>query len=425
MSGSGLLARVPDAVGVQWSWVERVAAVAADRGHAVWMVGGAVRDLLLGRPVVDVDLVVEGDAIALADATVGRHGGSRVRHGAFGTAKWLPPGGGAALDLATARSETYDRVASLPLVERADIHADLQRRDFSINAMALGISQDVADRMLDPFGGSHDLAGGVLRVLHERSFEDDPTRGFRAARFAGRFGLTHEPQSAAWLTHALETGAFAALSLERLGVELERLLGEVEPIRGIRLLRDWGILDAWSPPPFHADAVAEGRLAQVPSLCARAAGWAPDTPFDSEVLDWMVLSDGLPREVRDARTRMVPGGRARQERFAAGLDAARAAVGMLRGTGRGAAGHVLRRLDPMTRIATLLVDDTATEGLVQWWFTEGRAVRLAVDGSALVGAGVPRGPAVGRALDAAWSAAWEGAGEEAQMAAALGASWPT
>ena len=77
MSGSGLLARVPDAVGVQWSWVERVAAVAADRGHAVWMVGGAVRDLLLGRPVVDVDLVVEGDAIALADATVGRHGGSR------------------------------------------------------------------------------------------------------------------------------------------------------------------------------------------------------------------------------------------------------------------------------------------------------------------------------------------------------------
>ena len=199
VSGSGLLARVPDAVGVQWSWVERVAAVAADRDtQSGWWVGRSETCCWVDPSWMSTWWSRE---YTTRGRRRGQAGGSRVRHGAFGTAKWLPPGGGAALDLATARSETHDRAASLPVVERADIHADLQRRDFSINAMALGIAGRGGPDA-GPFE-AHDPQVAFF-VLHERSFEDDLTRGFRAAAWAVR--LTLEPQSAVWFTHALETG---------------------------------------------------------------------------------------------------------------------------------------------------------------------------------------------------------------------------
>ncbi len=159
-----------------------LAAVREAGGDPVYLVGGAVRDLLLGRGRADIDLVVEGDAAALAE----RLGAEVTAHERFGTAKVKL--NGHEVDIAGARSESYPQPGALPVVERgADLAADLRRRDFTINAMAIPLRGE--PRLIDPHGGEADLAMRQLRVLHDGSFVDDPTRALRAARYAARFGF--------------------------------------------------------------------------------------------------------------------------------------------------------------------------------------------------------------------------------------------
>ena len=425
MTGTARLAELAASVGPGWVHIGAVASVADDAGLAVWAVGGAVRDLLLGRPIHDVDLVVEGDAVALAEALVRRHGGRHVRHGEFGTAKWSPGPGEPVVDLASARTETYAGPASLPSVSSSDIHADLARRDFTINAMALGVSEAVADVLLDPHGGGADLIAGQLRALHAGSFVDDPTRGLRAARFASRFGMSLVPETAGWLVDAMDAGAFSSLGLERLGAELERVLGEADPLRCLQLLAAWGVPTGWEAFDFEPTTPVARHLVRVDAACAEWRAWAPGLPVEPRDLRWMVLSDVLTPEQRRARVRLVSGGRARQALFLAGLDTARAVAACLDGVPQGQAGHVLRPLDPATLSAVALVGTGTARTRVAWWGREGRVVRLAVDGRDLLRAGVPRGPAVGRALTAAWGVAWEGGGRSAQLEAARAAAAET
>lgn len=425
MTGTATLAELAASVGPVWVHIGAVARVADDAGLSVWAVGGAVRDLLLGRPIHDVDLVVEGDAVALAETLVRRHGGEHVRHGAFGTAKWSTGPGAPVVDLASARTETYAGAASLPSVASSDIHADLARRDFTINAMALGVSEAVADVLLDPHGGRADLAARQLRALHADSFVDDPTRGLRAARFAARFGMSLVPETAGWLRQATDAGAFSSLGLERLGAELERVLGEADPLRCLRLLAAWGVPTGWEATGFEETTPVADHLARVDAACAAWHASAPEVPVDPRDVRWMVLSDVLTVEQRHARVRLVPGGRARQERFLAGLDTARAVAARLDGVPQGQAGHILRPLDPATLSAVALVGTGTARAMVAWWGCEGRAVRLAVDGRDLLRAGVPRGPAVGRGLTAAWGVAWEGGGRSEQLDAAHAAAAET
>jgi tRNA nucleotidyltransferase (CCA-adding enzyme) len=416
-----LLARVATAVGPDWPRVQAVARVAASRGEALWLVGGAVRDLLLGRGIKDVDLVVEGDAVALAGAVVAAHGGTVVRHGAFGTAKWVPEVEGEALDLATARTETYSAPASLPVVAPADIRADLGRRDFSINAMAIGLSGAAGGVLLDPFGGQADLEAGLLRVLHDRSFVDDPTRALRAARFAGRFRFLTEDHTLELAFDASESGAFAALGLERFGMELERLLREPEPWRCLVPIVAKLAIYGRDPRPVRGSMQEEALLGLASERLREVRGWAPDAAPDPVGVYWKILGASVDPAVRAACVRMVPGGKAAQARYLAGLDDAAAAARALQGAARGAAGHVLRRLDPAAAVAALLVRAPLDPALLSWWLREGRSVRLALDGRDLIAAGVAPGPGLGRALEAAWSAAWEGGDAAAQRRAALGA----
>ncbi len=164
-------------------------------GKPVYLVGGAVRDLLLGRGRADIDLVVEGDAAALAT----RLGGEVVEHERFATAK--ADLDGHEVDIATARAESYPHPGALPEVQpTAGIADDLARRDFTINAMAIPLRRD--PELIDPHRGREDLEAGLLRVLHGGSFEDDPTRALRAARYAARFDFELEPETAALLGRA-------------------------------------------------------------------------------------------------------------------------------------------------------------------------------------------------------------------------------
>ena len=198
----------------------------------VYLVGGAVRDLLLGKGRADIDLVVEGDAAALAS----RLGADVVSHERFATAKVGLDGH--EVDIAAARSETYPHPGSLPVVEpAADVEADLSRRDFTINAMAIPLLGEA--RLIDPYDGRADLAAGTLRVLHGRSFEDDPTRALRAARYAARFGFELEPETAALLRQA----DLSTVSADRRDAELLRLAAEEEAPSGFSRLADWGLVE--------------------------------------------------------------------------------------------------------------------------------------------------------------------------------------
>src|SRR5215204_7789935 len=159
-----------------------------------YLVGGAVRDLLLGLEGADLDVTIEGDANALA----GFPGFELEREGLFLTGRLHVAD--VRIDVAQARAETYPRPGSLPEVRPATIAEDLARRDFTINAMAFPLAE--AGELIDPHAGADDLRGGLLRVLHARSFADDPTRALRAARYAARFGFELEPDTAGLLRDA-------------------------------------------------------------------------------------------------------------------------------------------------------------------------------------------------------------------------------
>src|SRR6266511_4457603 len=184
--------------------LDAVAAV-SDPYDGVYLVGGSVRDILLGEPNFDVDVVVEGDAITLANELAKKLGGRVRAHRIFGTAGVLYAEDGR-VDVVTARSESYHAPAVLPTVEPGTIDQDLHRRDFTINAMAVSLKGDALGELVDPFGGRADLEAGRIRVLHDRSFIDDPTRILRAIRYEDRYGFRMDEQTAQLARDCIETG---------------------------------------------------------------------------------------------------------------------------------------------------------------------------------------------------------------------------
>lgn len=226
---------------------------AADaRDLRVYLVGGPVRDHLLGRVLRDVDLTVErrggvgAPQLARAAATRGMR---IVAHERFGTVTL--EGRRAVLDLATCRSERYAHPGALPEVAAGSLEQDLLRRDFSVNALAIPLSRAARRayaEVVDPTGGVADLARRRLRILHPRSFRDDPTRALRAARLGPRLGFRLSASSRRALARALAAGSVAQVSGERLRRELEKVFEEValglDPVRALELVRGWGVLRA-------------------------------------------------------------------------------------------------------------------------------------------------------------------------------------
>jgi len=214
--------------------------------NPVYLVGGCVRDLLLNKTSLDVDVVLEGSVEPVARAAARAYKAKLVSHPQFLTYT-LQSRGERHLDIATARTETYAEPAALPVVEPASLQEDLYRRDFSINAIALSLNRSDLGHIWDPFGGVEDLRAKKIRVLHAQSFKDDPTRIFRAARFAGRFGYDLEWRTREWLSEAVALQLPARLSGARLREELIPLLMEKDPRPAFRLLSQWGALSFLVP----------------------------------------------------------------------------------------------------------------------------------------------------------------------------------
>ncbi len=217
----------------------------ASGGHA-FLVGGAVRDALLGRPIEDVDVVVEGNGVELAEWLVARFGGRAHPHEAFLTAA-VHLMDGIRLDVATARTEFYRSPAALPEVETSAMRQDLYRRDFTINAMAINLTPGRFGDLLDFFGGQRDLERRQIRVLHSLSFLDDPTRAIRAVRFATRLGFDVAAETRQLIHVAVLEGVFSRLSGERLRDEVAELLEEGHPVEALVELERLGLFPAVFP----------------------------------------------------------------------------------------------------------------------------------------------------------------------------------
>lgn len=225
-----------------------VGEVALARGAEPYLVGGTVRDLLLGRETVDLDILVVGDAIAVAAACASETGAELQLHEQFGTAK-LEWADGRQLDLITARHERYPEPGALPVVTPGTLDDDLRRRDFTINAIAASLAPSSFGRLADPLGGQFDLTRGLVRVLHAGSFRDDPTRIPRAVRYAGRLSFVIERQTERWLREAIAAGAPATVSIDRMVHEFIRLLAEPAPgvATMVHQLAELGLLSQLHP----------------------------------------------------------------------------------------------------------------------------------------------------------------------------------
>lgn len=227
--------------------LSNIAAQAASLNIPCYLVGGFVRDLMLNKPVNDLDIVVEGDAIKLGKALVRSFGGRLTRHDKFRTAIWhLPPTFNfqpSTLDLITARKESYDHPGALPTVMPATIEDDLRRRDFTINAMTIRIDGDHFGELLDPLNGQADLEKRIIRVLHPRSFIDDPTRIFRAIRYEGRYSFNLDFETLN-LIGPESLAVISQLSGERIRHELDLIFEEQGASQMILRVASLGILNA-------------------------------------------------------------------------------------------------------------------------------------------------------------------------------------
>lgn len=248
------------------SLLRQAGQAAAQQECSLFLVGGVVRDLLLGRPSLDMDLVVEGDAIKVARSLAREVGGQAITHPSFGTARVRQ--GPWSLDLATARSETYSRPGALPTVAPGTIVADLARRDFTVNAMALDLTPGHYGQLLDPYGGQQDLEQGLIRVLHQRSFIDDATRIFRAIRYEQRLCFRMEPTTESWLRRDLSM--LNTVSGDRIRHELELILHEAQPERMLLRADELAVLAALQPP-LKADAWLAAKFDQVRHVASSPA----------------------------------------------------------------------------------------------------------------------------------------------------------
>jgi tRNA nucleotidyltransferase (CCA-adding enzyme) len=215
--------------------------IADDRQYKVYLVGGIVRDLLLNVRNLDVDVVVEGNAIEFAQLVLERLGGRIRAHQKFGTAVLILPDG-FKIDFASARAEFYEKPAALPQVEPTSIRQDLARRDFSINAMAVSLNKHDQGRLLDFFNGQRDLKNGKIRILHNLSFVEDPTRIFRAVRFEQRLGFEMDSDTEGLVKKAVDMDLVGHLSEARVRDELMLILNEEAPFRVLKRLSDLGVL---------------------------------------------------------------------------------------------------------------------------------------------------------------------------------------
>jgi tRNA nucleotidyltransferase/poly(A) polymerase len=350
----------------------------------------------LSRPPMDLDVVVEGDGLAVARLLAAELHGALVEHARFLTAS-VQSEAGQRVDIATARAEGYEMPGALPRVRPAEIAEDLRRRDFSVNGMAAELSSG-AFLLVDPLGGQNDLRRRRLRIVHPLSFVEDPTRIFRAARYGARLDLAPDPWTAACLDLAIELAPYTALSGQRIVAELELILREPRAATALATLGTVGafrLLDR----RYRYTHVTAARLADLDALRAWAAAHSvPASPL--ELLLLAVLGDQAPHITRTALERLGLSGEGGQ-RLGDVLGRAGSLGEALRATTTRSAAARLLRGRPGVELAWLwLGGDTAVRREVTRFLDHDARVEPWLGGDEVMALGIARGPGVAQILEA-------------------------
>ena len=350
----------------------------------IYLVGGAVRDLLMGEPVVDLDIIVERDASTVAHALAAKLSGTVVSRSQFGTFKVDMTG--ESVDVVTSRRETYRRPGALPTVSPSSIDDDLQRRDFTINAIALRLAPEPVV-ILDPCKGQDDIRSRTIRVLHDGSFRDDATRMLRAVRYEQRlnFSLSHETE-ALLMSNAsyLDT-----ISSDRLRREMSIILKEEKaPVILLRAAR-LGLLAALYRH-LPSEEELERRLSAIPASARTGnprsyLAMLASTMNESQAEGFIQRLKMPPSEAKTVR------------------DAVKARIAVASLDPKESPSRIvaaLQGLDPHAlQVAALLSRDEASSGLALRYLNEWRHVKPRLNGRDLARLGIPQGPRVGLLLE--------------------------
>jgi tRNA nucleotidyltransferase (CCA-adding enzyme) len=365
----------------------------------VFLVGGAVRDLLLGRTPRELDVLVEGDALAFARA-LAETWGNPVEHPQFGTAAVELDG--VQIDVARARRERYPIPGALPEVEPASVGEDVLRRDFTVNTIAVMLDKQDATGEVEWHaapGAFEDLRSGQLRVLHDTSFADDPTRLLRLARYSARLGFQIEPHTAALATQAVGERALHTVSGGRIGAELRFALSEANPVVALAAMDELGLLAAIHPRMRFDRAVLERSLQLLPG----------DGRADLLIVATLTLPMALrvgddPRAEVGALLDRLQFQASDRDRVTSSAVAVARLIEELPTAERPSQLRAAVRGVPLEGVALAGAVHTPAEAPARRWLSELRHVRLQITGEDLLAAGVPEGPEIGRRLEAALDA---------------------
>jgi tRNA nucleotidyltransferase (CCA-adding enzyme) len=386
--------------------------LAEARAGEVALIGGAVRDMLLGRVPRELDIVVEDDAHGFADdlarelqTLAGEDARERFEttfHERFRTALVRWPDG--QIDVATRRSEQYGQDGALPEVADGTLESDLQRRDFTINTLYVALNGPQRGQLAGAPNAREDLDAHLLRVLHERSFCDDPTRLLRIARYQARLGFAIEPHTAELAAEAIAAGALDTVSTARIGAELRLALAEPDPVASVESLAQLGVLSALHQSLSLDAALARAALDVLP---------APPDAWPDVLLLAALLLPAHSFDTTDYETRLrvlldgweVPA--AERERVVHSAILAPRLAARLARVERPSAIYEIAHGEPLEAVAlaaALAEGDTDAErsdvaaGAARRWLAELRLVELEIGGDELLGAGIAAGPDVGRRL---------------------------
>ncbi len=375
----------------QFSLLRRASRAANELGFDLYLVGGTIRDVLIGRTPTDLDVVIAGGDERSPSALAGRLEAEVLSESQFGTARLRVDD--VEFDVAMSRTEVYEHPGALPKVSPAPVEDDLARRDFTIDAVAVSLAEPKWGHVLDPHDGRHDIDHKLIRVLHDNSFVDDATRILRAVRYAGRLGFELESETRKLLDRDLRR--LDTISGDRVRHELERIFTEPRGVEVLRLADELGVLAAIHPALTFDSALAEKTRAASGSptrlrLLALAVFGARDD-YD-ELVSRLNMNTTWTKVVRD-------------------VGAVRSAIPRLGepSVRRAEVWDLLRELavESIEACATATDDPNARRNL-ELYLTELRHVKPILNGDDIMALGVPEGPQVGELLDALLKARLEG-----------------
>ena len=390
--------------------IQQIFQVTQDIDAEVYVIGGWVRDFILGLPNLDLDFAVVGDALHLATTLAKQFGGVVHPFKDFGGAHWIVSDT-LTVDFTGTRREEYETLGALPTVEPTHIDRDLQRRDFSINAMAIAIHRNKLGLLLDPMHGLLNLEQGVLRTLHGLSFLQDPTRIFRASRYCTRFNMHLDSPTLLQLQQAtsiIQIGKM--LSHSRIGIELEKIFTENHPERCWNQLCQWGVWTHWQPNWSTLDLFSKSTL----PYCFQSEDWQQSwwmqlrlTLSDAQSVDWASMIS------------IRPNGLKLWTQLPNQLESMRNSLQLIDLEAQHWKRQVGDALKKSTPTHWLLLESTYPNCLpcLEWWIEIGCHNSRHTTGADILQMGVPEGPQISQLLSIAQHIAWEGGTAEDEIEA--------